>query len=522
MILKRLALIVFIGSLAFKLDAQIFDKGTFSGSFETNNNLYRTDSVINANAPDDKFGSNTYFKFDYKLGKFSAGIQYEAYMPPLVGYSQFLKGNKIIGRYASYEDSLLTFTVGTFYEQFGNGLILRSYEERALGINNSIDGFSVKLHPIKSATIKAIWGKQRKYLDYGEGTLRGIDAELNLSTLLWKEPSVNIIFGGSWVSKYQEYTGTNNQIPTTVDAYAARLMLEYGSYSLNAEYMTKDKDPMQLNLFSMDKGNALLLQQSIVGRGLGATLSLRRVENADFRSERQAIEASFINYVPALTKQHKYALANLHPYSTQMMGEIGGQLDIFYSVPRKTNITWAKGVKINLNVSSYWKPKGNEYLSISDTLFFRDVGIEIEKKFSYKFKTALSFINQYYNKGAITGGASEVITNIAVLESYLKLRKNIWLKLELSELFPVQNENNWSLALAEVSFAPKWTIFASDMIDHAEQNIHYYNFGFSYTKNASRIGISWGRNREGLQCIGGLCRFVPAYSGFTFSISTVF
>jgi hypothetical protein len=59
------------------------------------------------------------------------------------------------------------------------------------------------------------------------------------------------------------------------------------------------------------------------------------------------------------------------------------------------------------------------------------------------------------------------------------------------------------------------------MIEH-EPNIHYYNFGFSYTKNASRIAINWGRNKEGYSCVGGICRPVPPYSGFGISVSTTF
>jgi hypothetical protein len=60
------------------------------------------------------------------------------------------------------------------------------------------------------------------------------------------------------------------------------------------------------------------------------------------------------------------------------------------------------------------------------------------------------------------------------------------------------------------------------MIDHADQAIHYYNFGMSFTQKATRFSVNWGRNREGLQCAGGLCRYVPAYSGFGLSVITTF
>lgn len=501
---------------------QLLPNGTLSGSFESNNVFYKTDSTINAIAPEDKLGSNTYFKFDYKLGKFAAGIQYEAYLPPLVGHSPFLEGNKLTGRYAAYTDSLFAFTVGTFYEQFGNGLVLRCYEERTLGINNSLDGFSVKIFPHKSTVIKAIWGKQRKYLENGTGTIRGIDGEIDIPSLFTNESKFVFNVGGSWVNKYQAYTGSNNAIPTSVDAYAGRIKFEIGKYAINAEYAEKGHDAVSSNK-PIAKGNALLIQQTIALKGFGSTLSFRRLENIDFKSERDAVDVSKINYIPALTKQHKYTLANMHPYSAQLMDEIGGQFDMFYSVPRNTALKWAKGIKVNLNISEYWKSKDNSnYLSLSDTLLYRDYSVEIEKKFSTGFKTNISFISQYYNYGAITGGSEIIKSNIAVIESLIPLKGNVWLKIELSELFPIKNENEWSYLMSEISFAPKWTFYVSDMIEHTQSKIHYYNVGLSFTKNTTRMSINWGRNKEGLQCAGGLCRYVPAYSGIGISLSTTF
>jgi hypothetical protein len=251
----------------------------------------------------------------------------------------------------------------------------------------------------------------------------------------------------------------------------------------------------------------LLIQQTIALKGFGSTLSFRRLENIDFKSERDAVDVSKINYIPALTKQHKYTLANMHPYSAQLMDEIGGQFDMFYSVPRNTALKWAKGIKVNLNISEYWKSKDNSnYLSLSDTLLYRDYSVEIEKKFSTGFKTNISFISQYYNYGAITGGSEIIKSNIAVIESLIPLKGNVWLKIELSELFPVKNENEWSYLMSEISFAPKWTFYVSDMIEHTQSKIHYYNVGLSFTKNTTRMSINWGEIRRAYNaqevCVG--------------------
>jgi len=42
----------------------------------------------------------------------------------------------------------------------------------------------------------------------------------------------------------------------------------------------------------------------------------------------------------------------------------------------------------------------------------------------------------------------------------------------------------------------------------------------SFTKGSGRIMVSYGRRREGLLCVGGVCRLVPAATGLT--INTTF
>ena len=78
-------------------------------------------------------------------------------------------------------------------------------------------------------------------------------------------------------------------------------------------------------------------------------------------------------------------------------------------------------------------------------------------------------------------------------------------------------------------------MFASDMynygydetanlIDHTTDpfDIHFYNFGGAYKKGRTRFAINYGRQRGGLVCAGGVCRFVPPSTGLGFTITTSF
>ena len=54
-------------------------------------------------------------------------------------------------------------TVGDVYGQFGSGLILSLYEDRALGIDGSLRGAKVDLIPYKGIHLTTLGGKQRRY-----------------------------------------------------------------------------------------------------------------------------------------------------------------------------------------------------------------------------------------------------------------------------------------------------------------------------------------------------------------------
>jgi hypothetical protein len=77
----------------------------------------------------------------YTQGNFKAGMRLESYLPRIQGYPDYFSGTGIGMRYIGYANDFIDVTVGSFYEQFGSGLVLRAYEDRALGYDNMLDGF---------------------------------------------------------------------------------------------------------------------------------------------------------------------------------------------------------------------------------------------------------------------------------------------------------------------------------------------------------------------------------------------
>ena len=138
--MKRLTLLI-AGVLAFTTSVsaqQVIGNGQVSGSIESSSIYYAPDKKITR--PEDHFGSNNYIKVDYSSGRFSAGIQMNAFLPTLVGYEELADGYKfyLASKYIQWRDDNYEFLVGDIFDQYGNGLIFRSFEDRQLGVNNSL------------------------------------------------------------------------------------------------------------------------------------------------------------------------------------------------------------------------------------------------------------------------------------------------------------------------------------------------------------------------------------------------
>ena len=499
--------------------------GHLGGSFESYSQFYHKDSAIGAVVPPDRIGSNNYLKLDYNYKQFAAGIQFESYLPAIQGYSFVLNSSKLVNKYFRYSTGNFSVQAGDFYEQFGSGLVFRSWENRQIGINNALEGVNIKVKPLPFLGIKALYGRQRKIIEYTNSTIRGTDAEIDFSTLFKKESGARVTAGASYVSRYQQYTGGTAGFPATVNAHAFRLDISGGLASFSAEYTGKSKDPHDANRYEYAGGKAFLANISAAKGNVGATLTFRTLYNMDFRSEREAIQSiGLMNYIPALTKQHDYLTTNIYLYNAQPMGEAGGQLDIFYHAKKGSFLGGKTGSRFSLNVSHYrgHKNTGNLF-SFGNATYFQDLNIEWRKKWNEKFSVILLYQQVIYNRLVIEGDPlPDVKTHTAVLNALFRVAKRKAIRIELQHLATRQDKGNWAAMVTEFSFAPKWVFYISDLYNYGLTNIHYPVAGGSYTRGGTRFGLSYGRQRAGLFCAGGVCRYVPAATGITATLTTTF
>lgn len=537
------------------LQAQNIDFGNFSGSLESGGQWYQDDENIGFSVDDPQFRSNNYFRLDYTQGKISAGLQYEAYLDKaLLGYSDKLEGNGIATFYARYKGEKLDITAGNYYGQFGSGLIWRSWEDRQIGINNSLKGLRVKYSPTENTTLTGIVGKQRRGFELTSGTVQGIDIETNLLKIFNKNSSETLTAGLSYVGRTEEYSGSGDQVPNAVPNYSARLNY-FGKSGITAgvEYVKKGHDVLMINGAPSQRlydGKGYMFNLGYSRKGFGFNSVFRRLENMGMYSERVLSESAVnqynegnINYIPALTKQHDYLLTNIYVYQaqpnlnflTQQVGEIGGQLDLFYKLKKGSLLGGKYGTKLAFN-ASYWsgiKATFNGDGTYDSDLFgfgkkfFHDVNMEISKKWNKKFSTIFTYANMYYHRGTIEGGnGTGVVSNVVVGDFLYKLDRKNSLRLEMQHLQSKRDKKNWAAAVLEYNRNYAWSFYLTDMYNYGNDDndaqYHYYTAGASYSKNATRLSLEYGRQRGGLICVGGVCRYVPENTGLRFTLQHSF
>ncbi|RHP63730.1 hypothetical protein DXA74_08910 [Bacteroides sp. OF04-15BH] len=527
------------------LSAQEDSKVVLHGSVQSDVLFPENDTEIGTQAHNEWGLTNTYADLNLMSKYVDAGARLEFMQWPLDGFEPDFKGWGVPYFYVKGKFKGGDVTLGDFYDQFGSGFIFRTYEERSLGIDNSLRGIRLNYGGIKGLQFKLLGGLQRGYWSWSKDSyVGGTDLEINMDQYCkaLQEKNITWMLGGSYVLKYERdedivLPGTVYRLalPLTVHALDVRSRFQLGDYSLLAEYAWKTQDPSQDNGYIYHRGNAVMLSGSYSKRGLSILAQAKRSDNMAFRSQRTKQGTSlFINNMPAFAYQHTYALPALYPYATQAAGgEWAFQGEVSYLFKRNTALGGKYGTKVKVNFShvrgldkqpvdqyegSYYGTDGytSKFFKMGDK-YYQDINVQLEKKFTKSFKLNLMYMNQYYNQAVIEKHGSSIKSNIAVVEGKYQFNNKLTLRGEYQYLATKDDEGDWMYGLLELSVQPHWMFTVSDMWNNGETNLHYYMGSVTFNYNAHRLMLGYGRTRAGFNCSGGVCRYVPASRGVQLS-----
>lgn len=489
--------------------------------------------------------TNTYVDVNVMSQYVDAGARFSYLEHPLPGYEKDFRGWGVPFVYVKLKRETSTsnaeLTLGNFYDQFGSGFVFRTYEERSLGIDNSLLGARLVWSPTPGVNLKGITGKQRRYWDYNDAWVSGADMELNIDQW-WKamqEHNTYLMLGASIVNKHESSgedifaTPTYKlNLPSNVNAFDVRARLQTGDFNVLAEYAHKSQDPNFDNGYIYRKGYVAMLSATYSKRGMSVLLQAKRSDNMSFRSRRSMFgTSSFINHLPAFTMDHTYALAALHPYATHPDGEWAYQAEIGYKIKKNTWLGGKYGTDVKLNFSHVHAIDqrkrgtgaagsdgyGSAFWKWGDQTYYQDINVQVEKKLSRAFKLNLMYMNQQYNKTIVEGDGGMIRSNIFIAEGKYRFNNKFTLRGEAQYLTSPDEYGDWYFGLLELSVLPNWMFTVSDMYNKDEANGHYYQGFVTFNSGSHRLQLGYGRTRAGFNCSGGVCRYVPETKGVTLS-----
>ena len=550
---KYICLLCLLALGAVNVNAQGQDdnndnKVSVTGSIQSDILVPQEDLKIGSPKYKDKVLTNTFLDLNLISKNVDAGARFEFLKHPLPGFEPDYKGYGVPYFYLKGKFEKLEITLGNYYEQFGSGFILRTYEERSLGIDNSLLGARVVYKPYKGIVLKAVTGEQRRYWAHNDSWINGADLELNLGE--WfaglQKSDTRIMLGGSFVNKYEDNKTDNIMVdrthklnlPQNVNAWDARVQLQKGGFNILAEYAQKTQDPSFTNGYIYRTGNVAMLSASYSQRGMSVLLQAKRSNDMAFKSNRNSIGvSSYINHLPAFTQDQTYALAAFYPYATRPDGEWAYQAQLGYKFKRKTFIGGPYGMNVKVNFSHVHaidkhinltgsidnvtakgsKGYGSAFFKWGDQTYYQDLNIQVERKISKAFKLNLMYMNQFYNKTVVEGEGGMIHSDIFVADGKYTFSPKMNLRGEVQYLSTKGDQGNWWFGLLELAIVPHWMFTVSDMYNSGETKLHYYQGLVTFNAGAHRLQVGYGRTRAGFNCSGGVCRYIPASRGVTVS-----
>lgn len=555
-------------SLIFILSNNSFaqEKGVLSGNFYANFNAFLTDSAIgavNSNSPQygkDYSSAEAWLFLNYRFKGFDFALRYDAFNNSnlLITNSSFT--GQGLG-FWSISKSIDNFniTVGNFYDQFGSGLVFRSFENRLIGLDNAMRGVKLEYH-FKNIVLKGFTGQMRKgreeRFEYYEDVLKGLNAEY----FKYLKSGISLNIGASVVNRtltdesmspiVSEINGlSNNDLKFeprwNAFAYNGYLTSNWKSWTLSAEYVGKTPDPTLFipgpysdsatNIYKESNGYIANVELGYARRrlgknkkgGLGINVKYREINEYDFRNAPgDGSLDGVISFQSAMSHQNTYRLLARYNSPAQALGERGYYADLQWTFNKKRSF--------NLNLSRVELPDGNMFQFNGNTLYFERY-LQFTEKFNNRVQMKLGVQLIDYNQEIYEQKPDyKLVKTVTPFgEVSYQFNPTTSLRVEAQYLETTGDLGSFFNAVAELTISPKYSFAISDMVNTkpvrqstnplvANRVLHYPTVFAKYNIKTTSFSLSYIKQVEGVNCTGGICRLEPAFSGVRFTVSSVF
>ncbi len=475
------------------------------------------------------------FNLQLTWKNFIVGSRYEYEHPAEFGISH----NKLRKYYLEYRKGPWRVRTGTFSSLFSRGLVLNSYEEKPIGHDSEISGINIK-YESEESLINLIAGSYNyERIPYSRDVIKYAPR----GGLLQRKISENIHLGGSFVwANISQDVGYNRE---SFDTYLAEIWCDLQIRSLQLYGNIASKSQSGKNLFFKDK-NSVYIGVNYSNETSGLAMEYKSYRFGLVSPEKREFELRHNRFLsfqnpPIALKEHSWIFLSRSLHIVDFNDEVGLQLDFYHSLASQTILNLNGGIASRHY--NYLKTTSGEFIRRDDHFSWIP---SLDNSFSPFWNIYAEVEHYLMNGSSITGGISYVFETIyndffpEISEQrrmfVLPLRINylissVYTLLLSSEyqrfsesIHPGKYFNNQILSLG-FSKAPNWsfginTEFLSKGADISGKT-SWVSGSIQYRFRSRQIfEITYGNERGGLICTNGLCRFVPAFKGWRFNITT--
>ncbi|MGB5289335.1 MAG: DUF6029 family protein [Ignavibacteriaceae bacterium] len=456
-----------------------------------------------------------WLNLDYSLGIFSSGLRFDIFQPndpdPSISrgkdkYAEidyiYLKAD--IGQM----DEGISVTGGNFYTLFGRGMVLKSYEDRAIRIDNNLLGLKV-IGKYAGFILTGLSGMAANSNDERNDILHALDLEYR-----------------GWRPLKAGATVASNLPPSEETARTTlasiRALPSFWNIDIYTEYTAKFNEDIKQNIFNGS--------ESIVGQGFYGNLNFylgslsllgeyKYYDNIAFTSQDGTI---FYNTPPSVRLEYTYILPNRHPPPLNQANEQGFQLAAGYNLSDDTYLNAAFTQTKTLPSSSYYQRANQINIPVSTQL--NEIYISGQQNWSEDLTSIAAFA---YNEELATN--TKNITPILENRFYFGEVNTIKVIVEHQHVTDRTTTEQYYADVLAVEYlrSPNFSVAVVAELQTKEPDPgrtvrKFWGFVQTGYKIGGHTDISLliGTRQAGNICIGGVCRYEPAFQGIEVKVLT--
>jgi len=456
-----------------------------------------------------------WFNLDYSKGIFNSGLRFDIFEPndPDPSISRGKEKYAKIG-FIHFDVNIgnprenLIITAGNFYALIGRGMILKSYEDRNIRIDNNLLGV-MTIGKYAGFTLTALSGMAENSMAVRKDILQLADLEYR--NIRWLK------VGGTYASNIPSEDGI-----AKTDMASVRLLPSIWNFDLYAEYGVKMNSDIKREVFNGS--------ESIVGRGfygnlnfylssLSITGEYKYYDNFAFSTHDGTVS---YNTPPSVRLEYSYSLPNRHPSPLDPNNEEGFQVAADYTVDSETFITAAYTQTKTLPAGAYYNRINNPQSKVLTQL--EEAFLLAHKEWGSSLTTIAAVS---YNEELST--STKNVTPIVEARYYF-MEVNT-----LKAIFEHQNSTNkisgeqhyTDVLSLEYLRSPNFSFSLVTELETREPEagiierefFGFIQFGYKLGHHTD-LSLLIGSRQAGNICIGGVCRYEPEFKGIELKMNT--